>query len=244
MNLDQQKLPQHVAIIMDGNRRWARAKGKHPVEGHKYVVDEVLEPLADRCIELGIPFLTLWAFSTENWDRDKAELTALMQIFRLGFQKKTREWLTNKGIRVQVLGELDRFPKDIAQSCRDWMKESKDNTTLTVTFALNYGGRDEIRRAVNTALDEKKEAIAQGKLTVEELELSEEDITSHLDTAGMPDPDLIIRPGGQFRLSGFMPWQSIYAELYFTDVLMPDFTPEEFDTALQDFVQRQRRFGK
>jgi undecaprenyl diphosphate synthase len=244
MNLDPQKLPQHVAIIMDGNRRWARARGLHPVEGHRYVVDEVLETLADRCIELGIPYLTLWAFSTENWDRDAAELNALMKIFRLGFQKKTREWLMNKGIRVQVLGELDRFPKDIAEMCRDWMEKSKDNTHLVVTFALNYGGRDEMTRSFNRILAEKQTLLQQGKLAVDDLEVSEEEISTHLDTAGTPDPDLIIRPGGQFRLSGFMPWQSVYSELYFTDVLMPDFSPAELDKALFDFEQRQRRFGK
>jgi undecaprenyl diphosphate synthase len=244
MNLDQTNLPKHVAIIMDGNRRWAKAQGKHPVEGHRHVVDHTLEPLVDRCIELGISYLTLWAFSTENWDRDKAELNALMQIFRLGFQRKTKNWLMNKNIRIRVLGELDRFPKDIAESCREWMEESKDNSGMTVTFALNYGGRDEIRRSVNRAIQAKLGDLSPDESVLGGFQLSDADIAANLDTADMPDPDLIIRPGGQFRLSGFMPWQSVYAELYFTDVLMPDFSVEELEKALADYAQRQRRFGK
>lgn len=243
MNLDEQKLPQHVAIIMDGNRRWAKARDLTAVDGHRYVVNEVIEPIVDRCIELGIPYLTLWAFSTENWDRDEQELNGLMDIFRLGLKKKA-EALQKKGVRLQVLGEINRFPQDIASLSRKWMDVSKDNTKINVTFALNYGGRDEIQRSVNRVLEEKRQAIAMGEVPLETLQISQEEITSHLDTAGMPEPDLIIRPGGQLRLSGFMPWQAIYAELYFTDVLMPDFTVEEFDTALLDYAARQRRFGK
>lgn len=234
MQLDLQKMPQHVAIIMDGNRRWARQQGKTAVEGHKQVVDEVIEELVDRCVELGIPYLTLWAFSTENWGRDKAELKGLMNIFRLGLSRKT-ESLFKKGVKLQVLGELDRFPSDIAKLSRDWIQKSKDNHTITVSFALNYGGRDEILRAINNWLQQQNELPS---------EISEEELSANLDTADLPDPDLIIRPGGQVRLSGFMPWQAVYAELYFTDVLMPDFSPKELDKALADYQDRQRRFGK
>jgi len=235
MNLDLTKLPQHVAIIMDGNRRWARAKGLNPLEGHKFVTDNVIERLADRCLELGIPHLTLWAFSTENWDRDTEELTGMMQLFRYGLKRKAED-LFKKGVRIRVLGELDRFPKDIAEASKDWIESSKDNNKLTVTFALNYGGRDEVIRAVNRFL------AAKG--TEPGLQLGPDELGEYLDTAGMPDPDLIIRPGGQLRLSGFMPWQSVYAELYFTDTLMPDFTTEQFDAALADYQARDRRFGK
>lgn len=237
-------LPKHVAIIMDGNRRWAKQNGKPPYEGHRVVVDEVIEPLVDHCIELGISHLTLWAFSTENWDRDKAELEAMMKLFRYGLQRKV-EVLHQKGVKLHILGELDRFPKDIAEASRDMIELTKDNDKITVTFALNYGGRDEIIRAANSYLAAQLEAFQEDE-TVEELELgfSEDDFGNFLDTAGMPDPDLIIRPGGQLRLSGFMPWQSVYAELYFTDVLMPDFRIPEFDAALEDFANRQRRFGK
>ncbi len=237
MALDLSRLPQHVAIIMDGNRRWAKAHGMNPIEGHRQVTDNVIERLVDRCIELNIPYLTLWAFSTENWDRDRSELQAMMQLFRYGLGKKT-ESLFKKGVRIRILGEIDRFPEDIAQTSRNWMEQTKDNDKVTVTFALNYGGRDEMTRAFNRFL------AAQDHKPASEVQFSQEDMAQYLDTAQMPDPDLIIRPGGQYRLSGFMPWQSVYAELYFSDVLMPDFGVEKFDAALEDFQARQRRFGK
>ena len=233
MSLDLDRLPQHVAIIMDGNRRWAKAKGWNPIEGHKFVTNNVLEPLIERCGDLGIKYLTLWAFSTENWERDKAELEGMMKLFRFGLKSKA-ESLMRQGAKVQILGDLDRFPKDIAETCRELMEKTKDNTRITVTFALNYGGRDEIMRAFNRFLEENPDAK----------EITPEQFAQHLDTVGLPDPDLIIRPGGQFRLSGFLPWQSVYAELYFTPVLMPDFSAEELDKALEDFQSRQRRFGK
>lgn len=237
MTLDTSKLPQHVAIIMDGNRRWAKAHGMNPLEGHRQVTDGVLEELVDRCIELKIPYLTLWAFSTENWDRDRAELQGMMQLFRYGLGKKT-ESLFNKGVRINILGELNRFPEDIAETSRQWMQKTKDNTKIVVTFALNYGGRDEMTRAFNRFLQ------AQGDKNAKDIVFDEKVMAQYLDTADLPDPDLIIRPGGQFRLSGFMPWQSVYAELYFSDVLMPDFGVEKFDEALADYQSRQRRFGK
>lgn len=233
MAIDPQHLPQHVAIIMDGNRRWARQKGWNPIEGHKFVTDNVIEPLVERCGDLGIKYLTLWAFSTENWERDKFELEALMKLFRYGLASKA-DRLIAKGAQIRVLGELDKFPKDIAEASRQMMEKSKHNDKIIVTFALNYGGRDEIVRAFNRYLAQNPSAK----------EIDEKEFAQYLDTAGMPDPDLIIRPGGQFRLSGFLPWQSVYAELYFTDVLMPDFGIERFDEALEDFQSRQRRFGR
>ncbi len=238
------KLPQHIAIIMDGNRRWARAQGKMAFEGHRQVVDYVIEPLVDRCIELGIPYLTLWAFSTENWERDKAELEAMMKLFRYGLGKKTDD-LHKRGVRIQMLGEIDRFPADIAEAARKMIETTKDNDKITVTFALNYGGRDEIIRAANRCLQETLLQFQEDSEAEQvELGFSEEKFEQYLDTAGMPDPDLIIRPGGQLRLSGFLPWQAVYAELYFTDVLMPDFGPAQLDAALEDYTNRQRRFGK
>ncbi len=225
-------IPKHVAIIMDGNRRWAQKKGLGALNGHQYVVDNVIEPLVDRCIELGIPYLTLWAFSTENWQRDRAELEGMMQLFRRAFEKRVED-LHKKGVKLNIIGDIDKFPKDIAANAKKWVDLSRENTKITVSFALNYGGREEILRAVNEVIKEGNgEAV-----TAEQFE-------SHLATAGFPDPDLIIRPGGQFRLSGFLPWQSVYAELYFTDVLMPDFGAKELDAALGDFAIRKRRFGK
>ncbi len=233
MALDSQKLPQHVAIIMDGNRRWARQHGWNPIEGHKYVTDKVIQPLVEHCGQLGIKYLTLWAFSTENWERDKLELEALMKLFRYGLSSKADE-LIAMGAQIRVLGDLDRFPKDIAETSRQMMEKSKHNDKIVLTFALNYGGRDEIIRAVNRFIEQNPGAK----------NIDEKAFSQFLDTDGMPDPDLIIRPGGQQRLSGFLPWQSVYAELYFSDVLMPDFTAAELDRALEDYQSRQRRFGR
>lgn len=224
-------VPKHVAIIMDGNRRWARKQGLRAINGHQYVVDNIMEPLVDRCIELGIPYLTLWAFSTENWQRDQEELQGMMQLFRKAFERKVED-LHRKGVKLAIIGDIEKFPKDIADNAKKWVEISQQNHKVTVSFALNYGGREEILRSVNALLKE-------GKTTI-----TAEDIEAHLATAGYPDPDLIIRPGGQLRLSGFMPWQSVYAELYFTPVLMPDFTVTEFNKALADYSARQRRFGK
>lgn len=224
-------LPQHIGIIMDGNRRWARQHGLELLRGHERVSEEVIEPLVDRCIELKIPYLTLWAFSTENWSRDEQEVSGLMQLFRRALQKSSKR-LQEKGVKLKALGDISRFPEDISQGMKEWMKMSEQNTKITVNFALNYGGRDEIVRAVNKALTKHLEQITAA------------DIEANLDTAGMPDLDLLIRPGGEMRTSGFLPWQSVYAEMYFTDVLMPDFSPAELDKALEEFSKRKRRFGK
>ncbi len=236
MKFDKVKLPRHVAIIMDGNRRWARAQGLTAVAGHRYVEEKVIEPLVDRAIELGIKYITFWAFSTENWKRDEREIAGIMRIFRRGLQRRV-ETLFQKGVRLRVIGNLSRFPKDIQEKCREWIEISKNNTAIDVTFALNYGGRDDILRAVREIGEEVRDLRLLTK------ELDEVRFSAHLDTAGMPDPDLIIRPGGEKRLSGFMLWQAAYAEIYFSDVLMPDFGPEEFDRAIEFFSTRERRFG-
>lgn len=226
-------IPNHLAIIMDGNRRWARSHGWEAIRGHEYVVDNVIEPIVDRCIELGISYLTLWAFSTENWERDKREIEGMMQLFRRAFEKKVED-LHKKGVKLQIIGDIDRFPEDIAKNAKRWVEISKENTKITVSFALNYGGRDELLHAMNL-LHQKTPSSSP---------ITQADVEAHLATAGMPDPDLIIRPGGQFRLSGFLPWQSVYSELYFTDILMPEFQVNELNTALEDYANRQRRFGK
>lgn len=233
MKLDMNKLPQHVAIIMDGNRRWAKKKGLVAIGGHNYVVDEVIEPIIDRCIELQIPYVTLWAFSTENFNRERQEVEGLMKLFRRALERKMED-LHKKGVKLKMIGDLSGFPGDIEEKAREWMKISKDNTKITVTFALNYGGRDEIVRAVQKVIL---------KMNGEENKIDEAQFSMQLDTAGMPDVDLLIRPGGEKRLSGFMMWQSVYAELYFTDVLMPELTIEEFDKALFEYGRRNRRFG-
>lgn len=230
-------LPQHIALIMDGNRRWARQHKIEILKGHEYVANKVIEDLAVHCIKKGIPYLTLWAFSTENWSRDQEEVTGLMHIFRNAFTKSAKR-LHELNIKLNVIGDMSRFPQDIQENSQKWLDESKENTQLTVTFALNYGGRNEMTRAVKHIAQQ----VAQGKLQPENID--EKLISESLDTADLPDPDLLIRPGGEKRISGLLPWQSVYTELYFTDVLMPDFGPEELDKALADYSQRQRRFGK
>ena len=229
-------LPHHVAIIMDGNRRWARARGLAAIKGHDKAARDVIEPIVDHAIELGIKFLTFWAFSTENWKRDNREITALMGIFREGMDKLGTK-LHEKGVRLNIIGEMSKFPKDIQTKSSKYIELSKGNKKITVSFALNYGGRDEILRAIQRLIS----AIQNSTFSIQNL--NEESFSSFLDTAGMPDPDLIIRTGGDLRLSGYFPWQSVYSELYFTPILWPDFTPREFDKALSEYNKRQRRFG-
>ena len=224
--------PKHVAIIMDGNRRWAKLHGLQAIQGHQKVAREVIEQLVDRCAEIKIPYLTLWAFSTENWRRDPQEVSGLMSLFRETFGVNSSR-LHDKGVKIQTIGDLSKFSQDIQDNIAHWKQVTANNQNITVTFALNYGGRDELIRAM-TAL--------RASTTLDQ-PLSEELISSALDTAQMPDPDLIIRPGGEQRLSGFLTWQSVYAELYFTKVLMPDFGPAELDKALAEYQDRQRRFG-
>jgi len=218
-------IPKHVAIIMDGNRRWARQYGFSIVKGHRKVAEEIIERLADFAISKGINFLTLWAFSTENWQRSQDEIDGIMDLFRETFATSA-EKLHKKNVRVAVIGDMSRFPKDIQEGVGFWIKETANNQKLVVTFALNYGGRDEIKRAVAVGNKDFEQFLDTKKMIV------------------LPDPDLLIRPGGEKRLSGFLTWQTVYSELYFTDVLMPDFDEKEFAKALEDYAQRQRRFGK
>lgn len=227
---------QHIAIIMDGNRRWARQHKMDILKGHSYVADHVIEVLVDTCIEQGIPYLTLWAFSTENWHRDREEVTGLLALFRRAFTKSVED-LHRKGVRLNFIGEIEKFPPDIVKQVYEWIELSKNNTKITLTLALNYGGRDEIIRAIHTAAEQ---AVDFTKITVE-------DFDQYLDTkkhVNLPDPDMIIRPGGELRLSGYLPWQGVYAELYFTETLMPDFGREELIKAIEEYGRRQRRFGK
>ena len=240
--LGPSSLPSHVAIIMDGNRRWAKARGLAAVMGHDKAARDVIMPIVDRAIELGIKFVTFWAFSTENWKRDQAEIKALMNIFREGLTK-LGDTLNRKGIKLNIIGEMSKFPGDIQEKTTHYMEISRGNKKITVSFALNYGGRDEILRAVRKLIAEiLKGPTLYTRSDLEKL-ISEEYFSRFLDTVGMPDPDLIIRTGGDFRLSGYFPWQSVYSELYFTKTLWPDFTPAELDKALQDYAGRERRFG-
>lgn len=222
----------HVAIIMDGNRRWAKQKGLDSVKGHEHAATHAIEPLIEHCAKLKIPYVTFWAFSTENWKRDKEELSGLFNVFRLALGTLALKFI-KKGAKLKILGDIARFPDDIAKKCLEMMSNSAKNHQITVTFALNYGGRDEIVRAVKKII---KEGIPESQIT-------EQTISDHLDTAGIPDPDIIIRTGGEQRTSGYLPWQSVYSELYFVKKLFPDFTSEDLDHALTDFTNRDRRFG-
>lgn len=223
--------PQHVAIICDGNRRWAKEHKLEAVFGHRKAVDDVFEPLIDTAIEHSIRYLTFWVFSTENWKRDEKEVDALLSLFR-ELMSRQIELLHKKGIRLKIIGDISKFDSDIQKKITQGIELTKNNSKITVIFAMNYGGRDELLRAFNTLLQSGKQSI------------SIDDIGQTLDTASIPDPDFIIRTGGEQRLSGFLLWQSEYAELAFPDFYFPEFTPKKFEALLEEFTHRKRRFGK
>lgn len=218
---------------MDGNRRWARGKLLPEMEGHRRG-EQRIEPLVDAAMEMGVTHLTFWAFSTENWNREVKEVQFLMNLYRHGLHKKIDSF-HKKNVRVHVIGNLRQFPEDIQKKTAGWMEKTKHNTGITVTLALSYGGRDEIVRAIN-----KRQSSVIGRQSV----TTKEEFETYLDTAGQPDPDLLIRTGGEQRLSGFLLWQLEYSELYFTPTLWPDFTPERLKEAIDEYGKRQRRFGK
>jgi undecaprenyl diphosphate synthase len=224
-------LPAHVGIIMDGNGRWAAARGLPRVEGHRRGAErsrDIILHAADR----GIEVLTLYTFSMENWQRPSSEIAVLMKILSYYLEKELDK-LLKEGIRFRSIGETWRLPENIQQLIRDAEGKSAENTRMTLVGALSYGGRDEILRAVKKLLSS---SVSPDRIT-------EEYFTGLLDTAHLPPPDLIIRTSGEQRLSNFLLWQAAYAELYFTDVLWPDFSKEQFDEALRDYQLRERRFG-
>ncbi|MBP9817476.1 di-trans,poly-cis-decaprenylcistransferase [Candidatus Shapirobacteria bacterium] len=233
LKIDKDVLPKHIAIIMDGNRRWAKNRGLKSTDGHRQAALNTIEPIIEKCGELGIKYVTFWAFSTENWKRDEEELKGLFDVFRLGLANLAARFIS-KGANLRILGDINRFPSDIAKKALEMMQMSKKNDKIYVTFALNYGGRDEILRAVKKIVSEK----------IPVNEITDEVFSNHLDTAGIPDPDLIIRTGGEQRTSGYLPWQSVYAELCFVPVLFPDFSPEEFEKSIVWYQSRDRRLGK
>ncbi len=237
-------VPQHIAVIMDGNRRWARERGLPILEGHRQVADRVLEPLIEYAATLGVTYMTFWAFSTENWGREAAEVRGIMAIFRHVIKKRWAR-LHEKGVRVRVIGDLVKFPTDIQKSLHDVIEQTKNNSTITAVFALNYGGRDELLRAIKRVSSIKHQVSGLDNDQSVTLDtLTPDAFSQHLDTAGIPDPELIIRTGGEQRLSGFFLWQSEYSELYFPTWYMPEFTPSKLDEAIEEFQSRKRRFGK
>lgn len=227
----QKTLPLHVAIIPDGNRRWARSKGLPATEGHAFAATkERFHALLTEAKKLGIRYLTLWAFSTENWKRDEKEVKKLFELLRSTIHWFSKELVTQK-IHFKHLGRRDRLPKDLVKEIEKVEKLTKHFTEHHVHFCLDYGGRDELVRAINKLLSSGVKHI------------QEEDLHRFLDTQGIPDPDLIIRTSGEQRTSGFMPFQATYSELYFTDCYFPDFGPEELRKAVESFSKRKRRFG-
>jgi undecaprenyl diphosphate synthase len=222
-------LPVHVAFIMDGNRRWAKKNRFALLKGHS-AGSERIETIVEAASKRGIPYVTFWAFSTENWNRSSIEVTMLMTVFRNVLSGPMIGRLIKNGVKLQIIGNLKPFPQDIVEGLEKLMEASKDNTRITATIAINYGGREEILGAV--------------RKLVEKEHITEELFTSYLYTKDLPDPDLVVRPGGEQRLSGFLPWQTIYSELYFTETLWPDFDEHAFEKALEEYARRQRRFGK
>jgi undecaprenyl diphosphate synthase len=232
MNTTMDSVPKHIAIIMDGNRRWARERGLPVLEGHRRVTDDILEPLIEHASSVGVQYLTLWAWSTENWGRASEEVSGIMMLFRNVIARRWKR-LSEKGVRIKTIGDIDQFPLDIRDSIRHVVEETQNNTKITVILALNYGGRDEIVRAIRKLPDDQH---CSG-VTIQQ-------VNNLLDTSGVPDPELIIRTGGEKRLSGFLLWQSNYSELSFPEWYMPDFTPERLDEAIVEYQNRSRRFGK
>ena len=234
--LDPSKLPSHVAIIMDGNGRWAKQRFLNRIQGHEKGADTV-RMVVRTCREIGIDMLTLYAFSTENWQRPKAEVKALMELLKRFLNSEIEEMLENN-IRLNAIGEIKRLPQDVQNTLQDKISLTQLNTGLILNLALSYGGRSEIVRAVKEIVHEVKD----GRIELEAI--SAETVAKHLFTKGMSDPDLLIRTSGEMRISNFMLWQIAYTEIFITSTLWPDFSKAEFIQILIDFQRRERRFGK
>ncbi|MEN8686739.1 MAG: isoprenyl transferase [Desulfuromonadales bacterium] len=229
------QIPNHLAIIMDGNGRWAEQRRLPRILGHRKGV-ETVQQVVDECLDLGIGFLTLYAFSSENWGRPRHEVDALMRLLG-NFLEKELKQLQQHGIRLVAIGELDRLPQATFEILKNIIEKTQHNTKMVLNLALSYGSRNELTRA----MQQIGRDIAEGKLPPDEL--SEEDIVARLDTHDIPDPDLLIRTSGEMRVSNFLLWQIAYTELYFTEALWPDFSRQELMQALQAYSRRQRRFG-
>ena len=231
---NRMRVPNHIAIILDGNGRWAKKRGMPRSYGHVKGCEN-LEDICEVAKELGVKYLTVYAFSTENWKRSKEEVDGLMKLFR-NYLKKCIKISQKNNMRVKVIGDVSAFDPDIQESIAKLENFSKDFTELHFQIALNYGSRDEITRAVNRMLEDQK----AGKL---ETPVEEETISNYLDTAGIPDPDLMIRTSGELRLSNYLLWQLAYTEFYFTDVPWPDLKRDELVKAIEKYNERDRRYG-
>jgi undecaprenyl diphosphate synthase len=234
--IDQAKLPKHVAVIMDGNGRWAKQRGRLRTFGHSKGVKAVRETV-ECAAEMGVEHLTLYAFSTENWNRPKIEINALMTLLVKTIHKETKT-LTDNNIRLNAIGQLESLPKSCYKELMEAIEKTKDNTRMTLTLALSYSSKWELTEAVRSIAKNVK----SGKLNVEDID--ETVIDQHLCTLGIPDPELLIRTSGEKRVSNFLLWQLAYAEFYFTEKLWPDFDRKDFEAAIIDYQGRERRFGK
>ena len=234
--LDPAKLPSHIAVIMDGNGRWAQKRLLNRVKGHEKGA-ETVRMVVRTCREIGIRFLTLYAFSTENWERPKSEVTALMVLLKKFLAGEKQEMLDNN-IRLNTIGQTERLPADVQAAIKDTMAATAKNDGMWLNLALSYGGRTEIVEAVKKIAETVKSGV------IEPASISPELIAQHLYTADMPDPELLIRTSGEFRISNFLLWQIAYTEIHVTPTLWPDLTRDELIQILQDFQQRERRFGR
>ena len=233
---DTQPVPNHVAIIMDGNGRWAEQRKRPRLFGHKAGVDSV-RVIVEAARESGVKHLTLYAFSTENWQRPGAEVKGLMALLKTYLQVELERMLNNN-IRLECFGQMSRLPQDVQQVLSTVITDTRNCQGMRLNLALSYGSRVEIISAIRDIAGQVK----KGKISVTDID--NDLFTSHLYSKGQPDPDLLIRTGGEKRLSNFLLWQLSYAEIYFTDIMWPDFRQEQFEQALQEFARRQRRFGK
>ena len=234
-NIDRNNLPKHIAIIMDGNRRWAKSKGLSTRDGHRAGAD-ALENISKFCNKIGIKYLTVYAFSTENWKRSKEEVSALMAILKMHVDSFLRE-KDKQNIKIKIAGDIDGLSKSLKNSITKAVETTKNNTGLTLNIAFNYGGRPELIRAMKNIAKEVKE----NKIDIEDI--NEELISNHLYTAGQPDPDLLIRTSKELRTSNFLPWQLVYTEFYFSEKHWPDFGEEDLLEAIRVYQKRNRRFG-
>jgi len=234
--IDKSRLPQHIAIIMDGNGRWAKKKGAVRLYGHQRAVRSVKE-VTEGCAELGVKFLTLYAFSTENWNRPKLEVQGLMELLVRTLRRELNE-LKKNNVRMSTIGDIASLPKACEKELRESVAATADNTGLTLILALNYSGRFEITEAVRNI---GKDLIAH---VIREDEIDSDLISRYLFTSAFPDPELLIRTSGEMRVSNFLLWQIAYTELYITDVLWPDFRKQHLYEAIVSYQQRERRFGK
>ena len=234
--LDKNRIPKHIAVIMDGNGRWAQQKGEMRIFGHTNGVNSVREALT-AAGEIGVEYLTLYAFSTENWNRPKEEIAALMDLLVQSIYNEVDE-LNKKGVRLRTIGDVDILPSSCQTALKDAIERTKNNNRVTLILALSYSSRWEISKAVQKMANQ----VIKGKLNPDAI--NEELISSYLSTADYPDPELLIRTSGENRVSNFLMWQMAYTELYFTETLWPDFKKEHFYKAIQDYQSRERRFGK